>query len=108
MNFIVEALHNLKPGATWALNGTDYEGIDWLELPVSKGGKKKPTKEEVLAEIVRLQAEYEYNQYQRERAVAYPSIQDQLDTLYHQGYDGWKATIDDVKNKYPKPEVSEE
>jgi hypothetical protein len=46
--------------------------------------------------------EYENNQYQRDRASEYPSIQDQLDTLYHQGYDGWKASIDEVKNKYPK------
>jgi hypothetical protein len=37
------------------------------------------------------------------RANKYPSIQDQLDTLYHEGYDGWKQRITDIKNQYPKP-----
>ncbi len=40
--------------------------------------------------------------YKYERAKAYPSIVDQLDTLYHGGYDAWKATIQAVKDKYPK------
>jgi hypothetical protein len=61
------------------------------------------TEEELQAEIERLQVEYNNNQYQRDRASAYPSIEDQLDTLYHQGYDGWKAMVDEVKNQYPKP-----
>jgi hypothetical protein len=42
-------------------------------------------------------------EYQRKRAVAYPSIQDQLDTLYHGGYEAWKATITAVKEEFPKP-----
>jgi len=41
--------------------------------------------------------------YAQERAQAYPSIQDQLDTLYHGGYDVWKASIQAVKNQFPKP-----
>ena len=40
--------------------------------------------------------------YKDKRANEYPSIVDQLDTLYHGGYDAWKASIDVVKNKYPK------
>lgn len=41
-------------------------------------------------------------QYKYDRANAYPSIVDQLDTLYHGGYDAWKAEIEAIKNKYPK------
>jgi hypothetical protein len=41
--------------------------------------------------------------YKYQRASAYPSIQDQLDTLYHGGYDAWKATITAVKEEFPKP-----
>ena len=33
----------------------------------------------------------------------YPSFADQFDTLYHGGYDAWKAQIDAIKAKYPKP-----
>ena len=40
--------------------------------------------------------------YTQKRQQEYPSIVDQLDTLYHGGYDAWKASIDVVKNKYPK------
>lgn len=42
--------------------------------------------------------------YDQLRAAAYPSIADQLDTLYHGGYDAWKAEIAAVKNQYPKTE----
>ena len=41
--------------------------------------------------------------YKYQRATAYPSIADQLDTLYHGGYDAWKATITAVKEEFPKP-----
>ena len=32
----------------------------------------------------------------------YPTWQDQLDDIYHNGIDGWKATIKTTKDKYPK------
>ena len=47
-------------------------------------------------------AEYDALQYQRDRANEYPSIVDQLDDIYHNGIDGWKATIKVTKDKYPK------
>ena len=36
------------------------------------------------------------------RKKAYPIWQDQLDDIYHNGIDGWKATIKVTKDKYPK------
>ena len=36
------------------------------------------------------------------RANEYPSIVDQLDDIYHNGIDAWKATIKVTKDKYPK------
>ena len=42
------------------------------------------------------------NEYQYKTAAEYPSVVDQLDDLYHNGIDGWKATIKAVKDKYPK------
>jgi len=53
-------------------------------------------------EITRLQAEYDSNAYQRSRAAEYPTIVDQLDDIYHNGIDAWKATIKVTKDKYPK------
>ncbi|MCS5594813.1 MAG: hypothetical protein NZ730_09765 [Porticoccaceae bacterium] len=57
---------------------------------------------EIQAETTRLQDEYNSVQYQRDRIEAYPSIEDQLDDLYHNGYDGWKDTITAIKIKHPK------
>lgn len=91
---IYQALKNLCPNGKW----TEKEGIiTWLSDDIIK-----PTDAEIQTEIARLQADYESKQYQRDRAKEYPSIVDQLDTLYHGGYDAWKASIDVVKNKYPK------
>ena len=43
------------------------------------------------------------NAYKEQRASAYPSIADQLDKIYHEGIDAWKAQIAAVKQEYPKP-----
>ena len=40
--------------------------------------------------------------YQELRAAAYPSIADQLDTIYHGGIDAWKLTITAVKQEFHK------
>ena len=37
------------------------------------------------------------------RKKEYPKTVDQLDDIYHNGIDGWKATIKVTKDKYPKP-----
>ena len=41
--------------------------------------------------------------YAQKREQAYPSIVDQLDLMYHGGYDAWKASIEAVKAQFPKP-----
>ena len=41
--------------------------------------------------------------YAQKRAQAYPPIADQLDLIYHEGIDAWKAQIAAVKQEYPKP-----
>jgi hypothetical protein len=62
----------------------------------------KPTEQECIDGVTALQAEYDSNQYQRDRATDYPAIADQLDDIFHNGIDGWKATIQLTKDKYPK------
>jgi len=46
---------------------------------------------------------FELRDYFKKRAVRYPSIEDQLDTIFHEGIDAWKAEIQAVKDAYPKP-----
>lgn len=95
---IVDALLSLRPGAAWSCKDV-YETIVWLDQV-----QTIPTKEEVEAEVARLQLEYDRNEYQRLREKEYPSWEEQMDILYHQGYEGWKAVIQAIKDKYPKPE----
>lgn len=95
---IIKALKSLRPNASWSLDGDSLDGLIWHDET-----QTRPTDEEILAEVDRQKNLYKYNEYQRNRGLEYPSIAEQLDTLYHQGYDGWKASIDVVKNKYPKP-----
>ena len=46
---------------------------------------------------------YAAKEYQRKRAAEYPSWEDQLDKIYWNGIDAWKADIKAIKDKYPKP-----
>ena len=50
-----------------------------------------------------LNAEAAAIKYKSDRAAEYPSVVDQLDDIYHNGIDAWKATIKTTKDKYPKP-----
>lgn len=40
--------------------------------------------------------------YKEKRLYAYPSINDQLDMIFHEGLDAWKAKIQEVKDAIPK------
>lgn len=95
---LAKAVQSLRPNASFYIWGEEYEGLHWQDEV-----QTKPTKEECLAEMDRLQAVYDKNQYQSLRAEEYPTFAEQFDVLYHEGYDGWKALIQKVKDKYPKP-----
>ena len=90
-----QAIRSLYPSAEWVLRG---DTLEWLDA-----NQTQPTEAEIEAEVTRLQAEYDNNEYQRQRASAYPSIADQLDKIYHEGIDAWKAQIAAVKQELPKP-----
>ena len=89
------ALRELVPNAFWVTH--DEEIVEWNSPDIPQ-----PTEEEIQAKIAELQAKYEANEYQWQRAAEYPSWQDQLDKIYHDGIDAWKAEIKAVKDKYPK------
>ena len=91
---IVDAIHSLRPKSDFGF--LDGKITEW------GGSEKQPSEAEIDAEVKRLQAEYDANEYQRSRASEYPSIPDQLDDIYHNGIDSWKAVIKVTKDKYPK------
>lgn len=93
-----DAIKSLRPGAQWILRGDDLE---WLDQ-----NQSKPTEAEITAEIARLQAAYDAQEYARNRVAEYPSIGDQLDALWKGGEaaEEMLAKVQAVKIKYPKPE----
>jgi len=91
----LDAILSLYPNAQVSVD--DYQ-IIWHEPSTAP-----VTESQINTELARLQSEYAAKEYQRDRAAEYPSFAEQFDTLYHGGYDAWKATIDSVKAKYPKP-----
>lgn len=100
-----DAVYNLVgPGIGGPIDGP----ISSFNFP---DGVTPPTEEAIQAKLAELQAEYEANKYQRDRAEAYPSTEDQLDLLYHDMTAGkgdktgeWYKAVNKVKTDNPKPE----
>ena len=92
-----DALKNLCPTSRFVMSG---EGV--ILNSKLKNGEKLPTEEQIQDKLKELEAEYDAKKYQRDRAVAYDPIPEQLDQIYHD-MDGWKKRIKAVKDKYPKP-----
>jgi hypothetical protein len=88
----LKAIRSLDPNAHCTL--ADDVVVTWMTTPISEA--------DIATEQTRLQAEYDSQEYARNRKAEYPSMEDQLDDIYHNGIDGWKATIKTTKDKYPK------
>ena len=98
---IIEAILKINSNAEVTVRGND---INTCEITWHNGTTPIPVAD-IQVKMVELQAKYEANQYQRDRAVAYPSIQEQLDMQYWDKVNGtntWQDVINAVKNKYPK------
>ena len=93
---ICTAILAINPKAQVSVNGEDLDQITW------HGGTAVISKADIQAKQAELKTAYDAKEYQRKRESEYPSIADQLDDLYHNGIDGWKATIKATKDKYPK------
>ena len=88
-----KAINNLYPNVSSQTNDLAFD---------VKGNSIVIDEAKVAKEVKRLEAVYDSKKYQRDRAVAYDPIPEQLDQIYHD-MDGWKAKIKSVKDKYPKP-----
>ena len=96
---IIEAIISINPNAEVSVNEENYETIQW------HNGTTPISKSDIEAKMVELQAEYDANQYQRDRSKEYPSWQEQMDMQYHDTVNGtttWKDAIAKVKSDNPK------
>ena len=97
---IIEAILKINPNAEVSINGDDINQITWHEgttpIPVA----------DIEAKMAELQAEYDNKQYQRDRAKAYPSLEEQMDMQYWDkvnGTNNWETKIAEIKAQFPKP-----
>ena len=95
---LMDAIKSINPNAECTVP-ENVDNIIWLNntTPIAKA--------DILAKQKELQTEYDNNKYQRDRAVAYPSIQDQLDMQYWDKVNStttWQDAIAKVKSDNPK------
>ena len=83
---------------------SDSSNKIYANLVVLDGGTK-PTEKQCTDGLAALQAAWdlENDSYKSKRRAEYPDFASQMDDIYHNGIDGWKATIKTIKDKYPKP-----
>jgi len=96
-----DAVYSLVGGKLTGLTDGPISEIDLID------GQTPPTKAEIDAEVIRLQAEYNAQEYARDRAPAYPSVGDQLDMMMKDKKNGTtthQTACEAVKAKFPKPE----
>ncbi len=80
---IADAILALEPTAQFSVTSEDLDKIEWFS-----DGVTQPSKSAIQTKLDELQAVEDANQYQRDRAVEYPNIADQLDMLWHAIEDG--------------------
>jgi len=81
---------------------SDSKNKVYANLIIHDDSKNKPTEKELTDALAKQQSDFDALEYSRKRASEYPSIVDQLDEIYHNGIDSWKAIIKQTKDKYPK------
>ena len=99
---ITDAILVLHPKNSFVLRNNDYSQIEWVNPP-----ENPATLKQVNAKLTELQAEYDAQEYARNRSSEYPSWQEQMDMQYHDAKNGtntWQEAIEAVKTKYPKGE----
>ena len=92
----VDAIHSLKPAAIWVLRGDALEWQDEVQT--------EPTTEEIDAEVIRLQAVYDSQEYARNRKAEYDQL-NQFEMQFDDDRDGtttWVDKINEIKGRHPK------
>tara|TARA_B100000212_G_C27295437_1_gene499159 strand:- start:47 stop:352 length:306 start_codon:yes stop_codon:yes gene_type:complete len=97
--FRVKAIMALAPNVNFSAK--DGEIFIW------DSDEEIPSEEAIQAKQAELISDYNAKQYQRDRAAAYPTWQEQMDMQYWDKKNGtttWQEAIEAVKTKYPKGE----
>jgi len=74
---VIKAILKINPNAEVSVSGNDINTVQW------HNGTAEISKTDIEAKIAELETAYDNNKYQRDRAVAYKELKEQLDLLYH-------------------------
>ena len=99
LTYIV-AIKSLAPGASFGIYDNDLARIDWQDESISQ-----PSDADIETELVRLQAEYDAQEYARNRVSEYPTIQECVHAILdndNNELDTLQAKRAEIKLKYPK------
>ena len=93
-----EAIISIDSSFLYSCEGETYEGINWQD------NRDIPSKAVLDAEIIRLQAEDDAQEYARNRKEEYDAL-NQFEMQFDDKEDGtttWEDAINAIKAKYPK------
>ena len=97
---ISDAVGSLRPNTNFSIDNGKI--VAW-DISEDQSGETQPTEAEIDAEVIRLQAEYDAQEYARNRQAEYPDWGTQLNKIYDDGLTKWKSEmVDPVKAKFPK------
>jgi hypothetical protein len=96
---IIEAILKINPDAQVSVSGNDIDSIVW------ENGTTPIDKSEIQTKIDELQAEYDAEEWKRNRQAEYPSHEDCIHALLDGGdtLTELQEKRQAVKTKYPKP-----
>tara|TARA_R110000737_G_scaffold224726_1_gene239652 strand:- start:105 stop:419 length:315 start_codon:yes stop_codon:yes gene_type:complete len=103
MSNVVKAILKINPNAQVSVKDDDVNEIIW------ENGTAVISKTDIESKMAELKTAYDNNKYQRDRAVAYAEIKEQLDLLYHDmaadkgdKTGEWFKAVKKVKDDNPK------
>jgi hypothetical protein len=99
---IVDAVAALHSNVNFSINNNKIVAWDISEV---KKNIPEPKQADIDAKLIELQAEYDAQEYARNRAIVYPSTGDQLDMMYKDTKNSTTThadAVEAVKTKWPK------
>ena len=98
IDIIVKAILEINPNAKYAIRNNDVNNIEWLEntTPIPVG--------DIEVKMSEVQAEYDAEEWKRNRQAEYPSHEDCIHALLDGGetLENLQSARQAVKDKYPK------
>ena len=84
------------------ISGDKWASISNGEVVWKEGVTNLPSNSEIQAEMDKLQAEYDAQEYARKREAEYPSIQECVHAILDDDLDALQKKRTEIKKKYPK------